>query len=179
MKTRQIVLSLLAFALVAACGGAEPAAETPAEVTMGPAGVAGIRDAAPFTISALEHAFPGYTIIPVANPATASVVFEIRPGPAAPARFIAEPDWSRGFVGLIRSRDPAVHGPLGEIIGETTLAALPPAARDLCAASEPELLVCADPQAPRAFARVYALGPAGAPESAALLYELRYMPPQP
>jgi hypothetical protein len=179
MRMRQLVASFLAPALVATCGGAEPAAETPFEVTIGPGGVAGLSDTTPFTIAALEQAFPDYTVIPVANAATASAVFEIRATPDAPPRFIAEPDWSRGFVGLVRSRDPAVRGPLGEVIGEATLAALPPAARALCTAREPGTVVCPDPEAPDVFVRLYALGPSGTSQGAAVLDELRYIPPRP
>ncbi len=145
-----------------------------ASLVMSPAGVAGLGQHTPFTVSAVEKAFPGHSVIPVTDPATGTATFEVRPNGSDTARFLVEPDWTRGYVAAVRSRDPGVRGPLGEVIGQTTLGTLPAEARALCTGSEPGVLVCPDPGAPAAFARVYALPAGGKPESGAVLAELRY-----
>lgn len=159
-------------------------------LTLSPAGVASLGPSTPFTVSAVEKAFPGFTVIPVANPETGASAFEIRPDGADKARFIAESDWSRGYVATVRSRDPAVRGPLGEMIGKARFAELPFEKRALCAEAVPvdggSEFTCPDPAAPDRFTRVYRLERAGQPVESldpelqdALLVELRYAPEHP
>ncbi|MFN7163564.1 MAG: hypothetical protein ACK4P2_01985, partial [Hyphomonas sp.] len=148
-------------------------------LVMSPAGVAALGKGTPFTVLAVEKAFPGYGVIPITHPATGSATFEVRPSGRDTARFIVESDWTRGYVALVRSRDPAVRGPAGEVIGQTLLGALPAEARTLCTGVEPGLLVCPDPAAPATFFRVYSTPAEGEPESSAVLTELRYLAPAP
>lgn len=151
--------------------------EAGAPPVMSPAGVGALGQRTPFTVSAVEKAFPGHTVIPLADPATGTATFDVRPAGADTARFVVEPDWTRGYVATVRSRDPAVLGPAGETIGKTMLADLAADSRALCKRREEGLLVCPDPVSPAAFERVYALKGGGAPESAAVLVELRYHAP--
>ena len=185
MRTLQ---GLSVLVLATACGGPEIAEpeEAPvagvrgaAELVMSPEGAASLRGPTPFTLAAVEAAFPGFSVIPVTDPESGSVTFEVRPEGRDTARFLVESDWSRGNVAIVSSRDPAVRGPAGEVIGKTTLGAIGPDARALCTPGEPGLLICPDPAAPAAFARVYALGPEDAPESEAVLAELRLYVEQP
>ena len=88
---------------------------------MGPAGVMGITGTTPFTLAAIEAAFPGHAVVSTTDGegAEAQPVFEVRtPGTETP-RFIVEADWSRGFVGEVRTNDPTVEGPNGIRVGTT------------------------------------------------------------
>ena len=88
---------------------------------MGPAGVLGITGTTPFTLAAIEAAFPGHTVVSTTEGegATAQPVFQVRtPGTETP-RFIVEADWSRGFVSRVRTNDPTVEGPNGMRVGST------------------------------------------------------------
>lgn len=75
----------------------------------------------PFTLTALEAAFPEHRVV-AGRPFSETEpfpVFEVyAPGSASP-RFVVEPDWSRGFVGRVRTSDPAVEGPDGLRIGRS------------------------------------------------------------
>lgn len=153
--------------------------EAGALLVMSPAGVGALGQRTPFTVSAVETAFPGHTVIPLADPATGMATFDVRPAGGDTARFVVEPDWTRGYVAIVRSRDPAVRGPSGETIGKTVLGDLAAESRALCKSPEARRLVCPDPVSPAAFTRVYALKGGGAPESAAVLVELRYHAPPP
>lgn len=145
---------------------------------MSPAGAGALGQRTPFTVSAVEKAFPGHTVIPLADPATGTATFDVRPAGADTARFVVEADWTRGYVATVRSRDPAIRGPAGETIGQTLLGDLASGSRALCRPPEAGLVVCPDPVSPAAFVRVYAFVGVGAPESEAVLVELRYhLPP--
>lgn len=88
---------------------------------MGPAGVLGITGTTPFTLAAIEAAFPGHTVVSTTEGegAAAHPIFQVRtPGTEMP-RFIVEADWSRGFVGQVRTKDPTVEGPNGIRVGAT------------------------------------------------------------
>lgn len=157
-----------------------------ASLVMSPAGVAGLGQHTPFTVSAVEKAFPGYTVIPITDPATGIATFEVRPSGSDTARFLIEPDWTRGYVAAVRSRDPGVRGPAGEVIGQATFADLPLDQRGLCGDAVTveggREFSCPDPAAPGAFARVYRFTPSSSsvetliPDlEAAKLVELRYV----
>lgn len=89
--------------------------------TISNSGAMGVSGAVPFTLIALEAAFPGHKVV-AGEPSGAKdpvPVFEVyAPGATSP-RFVVEPDWSRGFVGLVRTSDPAVEGPNGIRIGSS------------------------------------------------------------
>ena len=146
-------------------------------LTISPKGVASLTGPTPFTLPAVEAAFPGFDVIPVTDPATGVATFEVRPEGSETARFLVASDWSRGQVATVTSREEGVRGPAGEVIGEGKLGALPAEARALCEADGSGLLVCPDIEAPTAFQRVYSLG--SGPEEEALLVELRFLAPQP
>jgi len=150
-----------------------------AMLVMSPAGVAGIGSGTPFTVAAVEKALPGHTVIPLTDPTSGTVTFEVRAPDSDKARFIVESDWTRGYVASVRSRDPAVRGPKGEWIGQTRFAELSLADAALCNRSEPGLLVCPDPSAPAAFTRVYAISGGEAADLTAVLTELRFVAPAP
>ncbi|MBA3067654.1 MAG: redoxin domain-containing protein [Hyphomonas sp.] len=150
-------------------------------LVIGPDGIGDLKQATPFTLRAVEAAFPGYNVIAATGAGSDAAAFEVRPKGSEDARFIVEPDWTRGYIARVSTRDAAVRGPAGETIGETPLGALSETARAACIAEpgKPGLLACPDPAAPAAFVRVYASGSDGAPDAAALLTELRYLPPTP
>ncbi|MFN3911268.1 TlpA family protein disulfide reductase [Hyphomonas sp.] len=148
---------------------------------IGPAGIGGLTQVTPFTVTAVEAVFPGHDVIPVTGAESGVVTYEVRPRGSETARFTVQPDWTRGYVARVVTRDPAIRGPAGETIGVSTLDDLPPAARAGCTPDAQTLgeLVCPDLDAPASFERVYALPDAGAAEGTAKLIELRYLSPVP
>lgn len=154
-------------------------------LTISPDGVASLGEATPFTVSAVEKAFPGFIVIPIANPESGASSFEVRPKGSETARFIVESDWSRGYVATVRSREAGVRGPIGEVIGTALLSQLPEDKRSLCADGEPVdsriEVTCPDPGAEKRFTRVYryelphkSVEPVYDEVQAAQLVELRY-----
>ena len=148
-----------------------------ATLVISPAGAGGLGPDTPFTVAAVEKALPGHMVIPVTDPATGTVRFEVHAKGSQAARLIVEPDWSRGYVASVRSRDPAVRGPKGEVIGQARLGDLSEDNRALCSPSEPGWLVCPDPVSAGTFTRVYKVNGGDASDPAAILAELRYVAP--
>lgn len=159
-----------------------PPGNTSETLRIGPEGVAGLRGITPFTVVAIEAAFPGHTIIMDSEGIEAVPVFLVKPEGSEKTRFLVRSDWSRGFAGEVSTRDPSVVGPLGEIIGQAKLQDLPADARSACKRAEPSPvanLICPDQAAPLAFQRVYLAPPEGAPPESAVLVGFKYLPPVP
>jgi len=89
--------------------------------TLSSRGAMGVSGAVPFTLTALEAAFPGHRVVAgrPSGEAGEVPVFEVYATGSASPRFIVEPDWSRGFVGRVRTSDPAVEGPNDLQIGRS------------------------------------------------------------
>lgn len=167
-----------------------PEAASPEALTIGPDGVANLRGETPFTVAAVEKAFPGFVVIPIADPKTGVSTFEVRPEGSASASFLVEPDWTRGYVAMVRNRDPSIVGPAGEQVGIARLSELSDEKKSLCDDDEPDGdgadIICPDPVAPERFSRVYRYElPHKSVETifdernAAVLVELRYAPELP
>jgi hypothetical protein len=150
-------------------------------LVIGPSGVGDLNKATPFTVSAVEAVFTGYDVIPVTGAGSDVATFEVRPKGSEAPRYRIEPDWTRGYIARVSTTDPAVRGPDGEIIGQTTLGELSEAARAACTqdTGTPGLLVCPDAAAPASFFRIYDVSSAGDSEESAKLVELRYLAPAP
>ncbi len=147
---------------------------------MGPAGVMGITGTTPFTLSAIEAAFPGHTVVSTTEGegAKAQPVFQVRaPGTESP-RFIVEADWSRGFVGRVRTNDPTVEGPNGMRVGTTRYSDL---RQDELASCETHgaggefSITCKSSDAPPYFSLYFRTDQTGAPP----LAQMSFYPPVP
>jgi len=89
--------------------------------TISQTGAMGINGPVPFTLPAIEAAFPGLVVTSHidSGDGTDLPVFHVSAPDAAKPRYIVEPDWSRGFVGRVRTSDPAVEGPNGLRTGQS------------------------------------------------------------
>jgi AhpC/TSA family len=85
--------------------------------TISAAGAMGVTGPTPFTLPAIEAAFPGLVVTSQVD--SDVPVFHVSAPDAAGPRYIVEPDWSRGFVGRVRTSDPAVEGPNGLRTGQS------------------------------------------------------------
>jgi hypothetical protein len=148
--------------------------------TIGPAGAMGIKDTVPFTLSAIEAAFPGHTVVSLVDTggAAAIPVFHVRAPGSDAARFIVEPDWSRGYVGRVRTNDPAVTGPNSMHVGTTRYTDLRQDELKGCeslGAGEQFSITCKTSAAAPYFQLFFSKDPKGPP----LLAEMSYYPPVP
>ncbi len=147
---------------------------------MGPAGVMGITGTTPFTLAAIETAFPGHTVVSTIDGegATAEPVFQVRtPGTGEP-RFIVEADWSRGFVGRVRTNDPTVEGPNGIRVGTTRYSDLRQEELASCethGAGAEFSITCKSSDAPPYFSLYFRTDQTGAPP----LAQMSFYPPVP
>ena len=88
--------------------------------TISATGAMGLAGPTPFTLPAIEAAFPGLVVTPQVESVGSDVpVFHVSAPDAAAPRYVIEPDWSRGFVGRVRTSDPAVEGPNGLRTGQS------------------------------------------------------------
>ena len=85
--------------------------------TISSTGAMGLTGPLPFTLPAIEAAFPG--LIVTSHIDSDVPVFHVSAPDAAQPRYIVEPDWSRGFVARVRTSDPAVEGPNGLRTGQS------------------------------------------------------------
>lgn len=139
---------LLAALILAACTAADvPDGETdtdapPADpvLRIGPGGAGAISETIPFTVAAAERAFPGYSVVSIADAETPA--FHVRaPGSEAPV-FIITPDWTRGFAGAVSTGNSAVAGPGGIRAGLTRLGDVPAALKAECTPAGDGDLIC-------------------------------------
>ncbi|MEQ9506231.1 MAG: TlpA disulfide reductase family protein [Hyphomonas sp.] len=148
--------------------------------TIGTAGAMGIKDTVPFTLASIEAAFPGHTVVSLVDTdgATPVPVFHVRvPGSESP-RFIVEPDWSRGYVGRVRTSDPAVTGPNNIQVGTTRYIDLRQDELKGCesnGAGDQLSITCRTSKTPPYFQLFFTKDPKGPP----MLAEMSYFPPVP
>lgn len=102
--------------------------------TIGPDGAARLSEATPFTVPALERAFPGLDV--VAFNEAGLPVFHIRaPGETEPL-YIVTPDWTRGYAGAVATETGEVSGPGGLRAGKSQLGDVPAELKASCAPPE-------------------------------------------
>lgn len=117
-----------------------PELESPAQDSgVDIASIAALPGRMPFTLPAIERAFPGHDIVSVMeDPASgAPPEFHIRPQGSEAALFIVTPDWSRGMAGEIATTDPGVTGPGGIRPGRSRQSDVTAALGGQCARLEP------------------------------------------
>ncbi|ABI77270.1 putative lipoprotein [Hyphomonas neptunium ATCC 15444] len=129
----------LALALIlAACGTPEGRAgqdETGAPAhTIGPEGAGGLSAQTPFTVPAMERAFPELEVITLSDPDTPA--FHIRETGGAAPLYIVTPDWTRGYAGAVATTSPDVSGPGQLRAGRSRLSDAPAELTATCAAPE-------------------------------------------
>lgn len=105
-----------AFALLlAACGTPDGGAAN--EQAGGPAytisaeGAGSLRAQTPFTVPAIERAFPGLEVVTLSGADLPA--FHIREAGSAAPLYIVTPDWTRGYAGAVSTASPHVSGPGG------------------------------------------------------------------
>ncbi len=148
---------------------------------IGPNGAIGLNRQTVFTLPAIAAAFPGHEIVSVleGEGAERRPVFLAR-SPDGATRFRIAPDWTLGYVGLVSTRDPAVRGPDGTMVGKTKLNDLSGDIIDNCAPVQgrPDLVACPSKTGaqPGTFVWLFDADPRG---GAARLLEMQYRPPLP
>lgn len=130
MSSDKVRCGLAGLMLLLAAGCTQPAhapnnTQTAPSVTIGPDGIAGLDGQVPFTLPAIERAFPGFDV--VALQAEGVPVFHVRERGSETAVFVVSPDWTRGFAGAFTAIVPAAGGSLEAQAGASRLAALGPA----------------------------------------------------
>lgn len=124
--------ALLALCLIlAACGTPAGQADGGAAYTIGPEGAGNLKAATPFTVPAIERAFPGLEVVTVASPEMPA--FHLREAGSAAPLYVVTPDWTRGYAGAVATTSPDVAGPGGIRAGTSRLADVPEALRAGCA----------------------------------------------
>jgi hypothetical protein len=141
-------LALACALALAACGTPEGrsasgtgAAET--AYTIGPDGAAGLAAQTPFTVPAMERAFPGLEVVTISDPETPA--FHIRETGREMPLYIVTPDWTRGYAGAVATRSAEVSGPGGLRAGESRLSEVAAPLKASCAPPETQSdisLVC-------------------------------------
>ena len=173
--------------IAAVRAGWNPPALDAASLSISPDGAGHLSGPTPFTLEAVEAAFPGLEVVSSSAMTEGETypVFEVR-GDDGATLFVLEPDWSRGQVLALVTRSRAVEGPGGARIGQTRLPGIDGLDRETCRPGLEEYaerLVCGS----RPFAWIFSLpgdyeGPVdAAPDeivSQAVLAEMRYLPPQ-
>jgi hypothetical protein len=160
--------------LLAACtapGGEAGPGEADAPYRIGPDGAAGLTEAAPFTVPAMERAFDGLDVVSLSDPDLPA--FEARvPATGAPL-YVVTPDWSRGFAGAASTSAADVVGPGGIRAGRSRLSDVADDLKTACAPPEEAgemVLVCESDRF-----RLEFTGETGDP----LLARQTYLPPLP
>jgi hypothetical protein len=106
-------LASLTLLLAACC--TQPAhapanAQGAPSVMIGPDGIAGLDGQVPFTLAAIERAFPGFDV--VALQVDGLPAFHVREPGSEAAVFVVSPDWTRGFAGAFTAILPVAGGSL-------------------------------------------------------------------
>jgi hypothetical protein len=169
-------MTRLAFAcalILSACGTPEGRSGNGGDgaYTIGPDGAAGLAAQTPFTVPAMERAFPGLVVVTISDPDTPA--FHIRAAGSDTPLYIVTPDWTRGYAGAVATRSAKVSGPGGLRAGESRLSDVPGQLKSSCAPPEMESdisLVCETGRLRLEFA-----GPGGD----LLLVQQTYLPPLP
>ncbi|PKP80500.1 MAG: hypothetical protein CVT79_14530 [Alphaproteobacteria bacterium HGW-Alphaproteobacteria-18] len=136
-------LTLAVIVILAACAAPENAQ---APYTIGPEGAGGLSAQTPFTVPAIERAFPGLDVITVAE--TDLPAFHIREAGSETPLYIVTPDWTRGYAGAVATTSPDVIGPGRLRAGLSHLSDVPATLPPTCAAPETPgeiTLVCETP----------------------------------
>lgn len=132
-----------------------------------------------FTLRATLAAFPGHEVVSTieGDDAEAIPVFLVRAQDGS-IRFRVTSDWTRGYVGMVSTRDPAVEGPGGMAIGTTRLSVVPPTQREACRPERdtPGLITCVLPAraSPGTFVLLFEPAPV---DGDPVLVEMQYLPP--
>ena len=128
---------------------------------IGPGGMSALPPGTPFTLDAIEAAFPDYQVISARQDKTGESlpVFEIRDG--GDTLLTLAPNWSLATVADVTTTSPRVAGPHGERIGKFRLEDLKDADCAHDPADSADRLVCTDASDPR-FLRVFTLDRPGA-----------------
>lgn len=167
--TRPALLSLCV--ILAACGTPAGQADGGAAYTIGPEGAVNLKAATPFTLPAIERAFPGLDVVTMPDPEMPA--FHVRGAGSAAPLYIVTPDWTRGYTGAVATASPDVAGPGGVRAGVSRLADVPEALKTGCAPPETAseiTLACESPH--------YRLEFSGAGANP-LLVRQTYLPPLP
>ncbi|MBY9068478.1 hypothetical protein K1X12_16370 [Hyphomonas sp. WL0036] len=165
---------LASILLLTACTAPEGKAgpgEADAPYRIGPDGAAGLTEAAPFTVPAMERAFEGLEVVSLPDPDLPA--FEARiPATGAPL-YVVTPDWSRGYTGAVSTSAADVAGPGGIRAGRSRLSDVAEELKAACAPPEEAgeiVLVCESDRF-----RLEFTGETGNP----LLARQTYLPPLP
>lgn len=158
--------------LLTACGTPERGAAAPepgAVLRIGPSGTMGLTAATPFTLPALERAFPGFEVVAVQQ--AGQPAFNItEPGDIAPV-FVVTPDWTRGYAGAVATADRRVEGPGGMRAGVTRHSQLPEDWQSDCGGAP---LTCEQLEGGTGLRLEFASG-----EADPVLAQMIYLPPVP
>lgn len=136
MKSALLPAALLIAACCSQSAPLAPGEDVEAEASefqIGPGGVAGIKGKTPFTLQAIESAFPGHLIVAGTEGAPPVPVFRVQLEPSGEELFVVRPDWTLGLVGSVSTTHSAVRGPAGLRIDKTGQDALPPELAGDCA----------------------------------------------
>lgn len=132
-------LALACALALAACGtpegrNANGTEAADAAYTIGPDGAAGLLAQTPFTVPAMERAFPGLEVVTHSDPDTPA--FHIRKAGSKTPLYIVTPDWTRGYAGAVATRSAEVSGPGGLRAGTSRLSEVAAPLKASCAAPE-------------------------------------------
>ncbi|MEO0786827.1 MAG: redoxin domain-containing protein [Pseudomonadota bacterium] len=161
--------------------------------TFGLDGAGGIRSTTPFTLPAIEAAFPGMRVMAATRMEEGETypVFEVREPDGRGLIATVWPDWDKGHVSEVETGSAAVAGPVGTQVGQTSLGALPAELGADCLAGEDRAarsVVCSVSDgtgrivfrwvfdAPESFSGAIDQGDA-ALQVGAILSEMSYFPP--
>lgn len=170
-RLAQLAFSLISALVLAACGTPDGRAGSDAAHTIGPEGAGNLTATTPFTVPAMERAFPGLEVVTVSDRDLPA--FHIRAASGQETLYVVTPDWTRGYAGAVSSTSPDVTGPDGLRAGVSRLSGAPEPLNASCAAPEMAgeiTLVCDSPHFRLEFA-----GPGPDP----LLARQTYLPPLP
>lgn len=171
-RPAQFALFVISALVLAACGTPDGNnAGSQVAHTIGPEGAGNLTATTPFTVPAMERAFPGMEVVTVAEGDMPS--FHIREAGSNAPVYVVTPDWTRGYAGAVSTSLPDVTGPGGLRAGVSRLSAAPETLKTNCAAPEMAgeiTLVCDSPHFRLEFA-----GPGADP----LLARQTYLPPLP
>ncbi len=160
--------------------------------TIGPQGAMNLKGETPFTLDAMEAAFPGQTITTdtVIGGVANYPVFHV--GSAGERLYTVKPDWTKGYASQVITSSAQVSGPSGERIGTTGFKAWTAANQAVCVrevpyAPEVARYVCRKASDPAEFIFAVPLDAVGPSASGALpkfaqdpvLDEMRFLVPAP
>lgn len=132
-------LAVACALILAACGTPEGRAEqdeAAARYRIGPDGAGGLSAQTPFTVPAIERAFPELEVVTVSVSSAGLPAFHIREAGSTAPLYIVTPDWTRGYAGAVTTTSPSVSGPGGLRAGVSRLSDAPTGLTATCAAPE-------------------------------------------